>query len=71
MTITPANRQEINDILAMIEHCGAYNLTGSDESIIEYFEAAAGFRVLWDQGVHDLVIVIGGQDHNLMMCRVD
>ena len=62
MTITPANRQEINNVLAMIEHSGAYNLTGSDESIIEHFEAAAGFRVLWDYGVHNSVIVIGGVD---------
>ena len=53
-----AIRNEVEAIEATIEFCGAYNLTGDDQSVIDWFEASDDYRVMHDHGIHRLTVVI-------------
>ena len=54
--------QNIQNIEALIEWRGSFNLTGEYESVVEYFENANGYRVLHNFGPHKWTIVIESDD---------
>ena len=48
----------VKNALEMIECYGAYNLTGEDDSVVDYFETSSDFVVIRNHGIHDSIIVI-------------